>query len=612
VTSLADQFCPNVHDAPITAAAYDPHSGTVATADASGLVAVQRPGETTPGLLLEAGAPIHGALALVRGGALVAFGDDEGSVYVFRTSGSDEPVFEEVRGGQAGRVRAMRGLALSPEGRRLASIAADGLLRLWDLTTGEREEAWQGFGGRGIAFDAYGDRLLAVGEDGQPRVVDLRAREGVPMDRIQMETELVLFTADNTHVLAAGPAGISMLRLLDGALVGSFATRGGSGIIGVCLSPDSAQIAAVTRRSNHIFNLPDLDFAESTHHGAPNPSGAAVWLPSGIRVGGEDGLMHDGSGGAAVAPVIAVGGFGAARVAIHGDSAAVWSSDRRVRRLPLGMEPLRALVERDGRYLAVQSPTAPLKVVDLNTGQEVFSNSAKTIGALDIALGGAVVAARLRSGGLRWWDLRNNLAFELDWPRAMALSGSGSWLAVVTPRGDVRVLNTTTGQDDVAPPAPLADLPIKQLAFINRRPELLVIDTDGVLGHYDLAEGIRAGAPAEGRDIIDFNVEIDRIWGLTGGRYCMLRLPEGDGATIITVDLENCDVVGEVSGLFPGAEVDPETGHILEPTRAGGLLERDNVGNEVKVLRSLPGDQWIAFGERGILDASEEAGGALG
>ncbi len=286
MTSLADQFCPNVHDAPITAAAYDPHSGTVATADASGLVAVQRPGETTPGLLLEAGAPIHGALALVRGGALVAFGDDEGSVYVFRTSGSDEPVFEEVRGGQAGRVRAMRGLALSPEGRRLASIAADGLLRLWDLTTGEREEAWQGFGGRGIAFDAYGDRLLAVGEDGQPRVVDLRAREGVPMDRIQMETELVLFTADNTHVLAAGPAGISMLRLLDGALVGSFATRGGSASASPPTPPRSPPSpgAPTTSSTCPIWTSPSPPTTAPPTPPAP-PSGCPAASASAARTG---------------------------------------------------------------------------------------------------------------------------------------------------------------------------------------------------------------------------------------------------------------------------------------------------------------------------------------
>ena len=77
--SLVDQFCPNVHDAPITAAVYDIASGTIATADSAGVVAVQRPGEAAPGLLFQPGGAVQGALALVRGGSMVAVGDDDGT-----------------------------------------------------------------------------------------------------------------------------------------------------------------------------------------------------------------------------------------------------------------------------------------------------------------------------------------------------------------------------------------------------------------------------------------------------------------------------------------------------------------------------------------------------
>ena len=63
MATLPDQFCPNVHDAPITAADYDPDSGTLVTADADGIVAVQRAGEATPQLLFQPGGPIQGAAA---------------------------------------------------------------------------------------------------------------------------------------------------------------------------------------------------------------------------------------------------------------------------------------------------------------------------------------------------------------------------------------------------------------------------------------------------------------------------------------------------------------------------------------------------------------------
>ena len=115
--SLVERFCPNVHDAPITAAAFDATSGTVVTADARGVVAVQRPGEASPRLIFQPGTTVNGAIAVIRGGALVAVGDESGTVGVYRTQ-DGEPVFQEVREGSRGRVRAMRGLAINHEGSR--------------------------------------------------------------------------------------------------------------------------------------------------------------------------------------------------------------------------------------------------------------------------------------------------------------------------------------------------------------------------------------------------------------------------------------------------------------------------------------------------------------
>ena len=79
--------------------------------------------------------------------------------------------FQEAREGARGRVRAMRGVAISPEGARVATIAIDGLLRIWDITKGEREVAWQGFGGQTVEFDQTGTRVLCLDTNGQPRLV---------------------------------------------------------------------------------------------------------------------------------------------------------------------------------------------------------------------------------------------------------------------------------------------------------------------------------------------------------------------------------------------------------------------------------------------------------
>jgi hypothetical protein len=71
-------------------------------------------------------------------------------------------------------------------------------------------------------------------------------------------------------------------------------------------------------------------------------------------------------------------------------------------------------------------------------------------------------------------------------------------------------------------------------------------------------------------------------------------------------------VVSEVTGLHPAAWVDAEQGFILEPVRGAALLERDMKGTERRCLRALPDGQWVCFNNRGWIDASEGAAGALG
>ncbi len=603
--SLVDQFCSNTHDVAVSAACYEPRSGTLASADVSGLLAVQRRGETSPGLVFRPAGPISSALTLIQGGSLVAIGDDEGTVGVYRTD-DGTPVFQDLREGARGRVRAMRGIALSPEGTRCATIAADGLLRMWNLVRNEREVAWTGFGGSTVEFDSRGERLLCLDTDGQIRLVDLLSRSGMPADRLQTPADRACFTPDGTHVLAVGKAGVSLLRVLDGRIVASFATRGGSGLLNLLVSPDGEQAAVVTQRSSHIFSLPELNPVESRPHGAPDTSGAALWTSSGIRVGGIDGLFHSGGRGSPGA-ITAFSGFGPYRALAHGSLLAFWAHGKRLWELDL-RHPVRDLeVDRDGRLVAVLLYDRPVQIIDTDKAQVVFDGGTSTSGALQADVGGPVVVVKLADGGLRWWHLSRNQAYDLAWPREVILSGSGIWMGVVTPRGAVRVLDPATGEDALHPPMPLADSPVRLLAFVNRRADLLVLDEEGVLGHYDLGASIRDDCPAEGRDVISFDVEVDRIWGITGNRYCAARLKEEDGTSIVFVEVATGEVISHITNLHPQTWVCEESGTILEPGRASALLERDKHGREQRVLRALTDDQWISFGPNGLLEASERA-----
>jgi hypothetical protein len=609
MASLVDQFCPNVHDAPITAAAYDPWSGVLATADASGLVAVTREGEATPGLLFHPGVGITGALGIIRGGTMIAVGDDDGTIGVYSTQNAD-CYFQEAREGARGRVRAMRGVSVSPEGGRVATIAVDGLLRIWDITKGEREVAWQGFGGLTVEFDQSGQRVLCLDLNGQPRLVDLMSHQGLPMDKLQTPAERATFSLDGTLVVTAGQSGIALLRVVDGVMVASFATRGGSGILNLVQSPDGKQIGAVSQRSVHVFSMPDLKPTDSSRHGAPDPSSAAVWGPVGIRVGGSDGLMHGGGSGSA-GPVTVVGGFGDNRIACHSDSVALWTGNQRTHAFAVG-SPLREVhLDRDGRLVVGVPERGALVVHDATDGKKIFDGGPETSGTPSVGVGGNVVAAQLASGGIRWWDLARNRAYELKWPIGMALSHGGTWLGVITPRGAIKVLDPASGKEAIPDPLPSADVPARLLSFVNRRPDLLVVDAENILAHYDLAVSVRENRPCEARDVLQFEAAPDRVWGITGGQYAALRIPESGGCTILFVDVHAQTVVSEVTGLHPLAWVDAEQGFILEPARSGALLERDMKGNERRCLRALPDGQWVCFNARGWIDASEGAAGAL-
>jgi hypothetical protein len=411
-------------------------------------------------------------------------------------------------------------------------------------------------------------------------------------------------------VVAAGPSGLSLLRVADGHMVASFATKGGSGIVDLQLSPDGSRAAVITQRSVHVFSLPELEPLDSFRHGAPSPTGATLWHAGGVRVAGDDGLLHGGGGGS-LGAVTTVTGSGPHRVAVHETMASIWSDNAQRNVIDLGMSPVTCRVDRDGRLMLARPARGPVQVFRCTDGNAIFDGGPETHGATDMAVGGDIVAVTLAGGGLRWWDLAGNRGFELHWPKGMALSGGGTWLGVITPKGMVKILDPTTGTEALPSPQPLADIPVQLLSFVNRSASLMILDQDGVLGHYDLGPSVESNTAATGRDVLTINVEVDRIWGISGGQYCALRLPEGASSTILWVDIHAQEVVQEVTGLCPDVWVDPDSGVLLEPGRSSAILERSMNGGELRVFRSLPEGEWIVFGSRGILEASPGAAGAI-
>ncbi|MEQ1506928.1 MAG: WD40 repeat domain-containing protein [Myxococcota bacterium] len=605
--SLIDRYCASPHAAPVTAAAADPQSGAAITADAWGTVAITRPGEVYPGILFDMGSPVHGAVAVCAGGALVAVGDDQGTIAVYKTwDGSC--VFEDTKEGPAGAQRAMRAVAFNPQATIIATLSVDGIVRIFDIQRWERLANYQGYSGESIEFNDRGDRLLVIDTLGQPKLLDLMSQEQLDLEMVPGGVRAARFTPDSRHLVAIGQAGITLIGLADGRIKNSFSARGSSGMLALVVSPKGDQIGAVTGRSVHTFSLPELHPISSEKHGAPEPTTAATWDWRGVSIGGKDGLMHRPGAKASLEAVVCCTGFGEHRVAVHADRVAVWTANRQKRPFHAKKRFVEVKIDREGRLLiALPDDGSGVQVYEARTGRHLFDAGPDTADTPKMEVGGSIVACMLSRGGLRWYDLRQNNVFELPWVTTFALSGSGTWLAVVTPKGQVRVIDPATGKDAIPKPERPAEIPIRLVSFVNRRPDMLVLDADGVLGVYDLQDSVKSNAVATGRDVLNLNVDVDRLWGITGGKFAAIRfqVPETQTATVIYVDLHACEVVSEVPDLLPYAWVDPETGDILQPARGAAILELDLRGAEKRVLRALPEGEWIAFNDKEILDASE-------
>ena len=68
------------------------------------------------------------------------------------------------------------GLGFSPDGTRLASVARDEAVRIWDLTTHQEVISLRGHTDsvRGVTFSPDGTRIASAGDDGTIRLWDAR------------------------------------------------------------------------------------------------------------------------------------------------------------------------------------------------------------------------------------------------------------------------------------------------------------------------------------------------------------------------------------------------------------------------------------------------------
>jgi WD40 repeat protein/tRNA A-37 threonylcarbamoyl transferase component Bud32 len=201
-----------------------------------------------------------------------------------------------VRHSLSAHIGAVCGLAVSPDGTLLASGSRDGTITLWDVGSGTEVRALRGHARSSsrLQFSPDGRTLAAGGEGGLVKRWDVATgKEGSPLRGHAGVVRCVAFSPDGTRLASGGEDHAVLLH--DLAQGGSRKFPVPKAINDVAFSPDGHTLAAVGDGPEAAVRLWDLDTgAESTWAGHTSHVHGLAFSPAGtlLATGAEDGTVR--------------------------------------------------------------------------------------------------------------------------------------------------------------------------------------------------------------------------------------------------------------------------------------------------------------------------------
>ncbi|PDW03301.1 hypothetical protein CJ255_09660 [Candidatus Viridilinea mediisalina] len=186
------------------------------------------------GFVIDEHADLPAISAVAAGTDQFALGGEDGSLKLWNLTGTFVPSIPAHHG-------SVNALALSPDGRLLASVGNDGMVRLWNLPTGSLREAWAGHQGPvlAVAFNHNGTQLASAGWDGTLRLwsvtkgIPLRTLTVIEPDGLGATAVLaVSFQAHGTQVMGSAYNGEARrFDLSDGRPLPTMRTPSGGWLV---------------------------------------------------------------------------------------------------------------------------------------------------------------------------------------------------------------------------------------------------------------------------------------------------------------------------------------------------------------------------------------------
>lgn len=148
----------------------------------------------------------------------------------------------------AGHASPVLDVAFSPDGKLLASVADDGLLKLWNLP--EKKEIASVNGARTnsnhLCFTPDGAQVLCLGSENNLIAVNIpggQAAAGIKLSDAPGGASAFDLAPDGKQLAVSGRGGVRIFDRASGALTQSLAVHAGYDIPAVCFSPDGKLLA---------------------------------------------------------------------------------------------------------------------------------------------------------------------------------------------------------------------------------------------------------------------------------------------------------------------------------------------------------------------------------